>query len=311
MSSQSGYNTISQNGFAPNEVDAEGAALLSKPSNQQDVKPPLKARLHEHFMADISKSWADIALLGCYIITGLLDSSSVFIWGSFVSMQTGKRKRNPENPAPPYTPSQTHQNQTSNLTQKAGNTVYLGLGLVAPNDNDRWQRSGISIVFFCLGSLFFSAYHRTLSPRKRWVLVSSHTLQLLLITIAALMVTLGPATSKETPFNLFIGAPIALIAFQAAGQAVTSRVLQYNGLTSVVLTSIYCDLFSDPGLVAGLRANPERNRRAAAPVLLLFGAVLGGIWAHSAVGLAGALWTAVALKTLVVFAWVMWAAEEK
>jgi len=280
MSSQPGYNTISQNGFAPNEVDAEGAALLRKPSNQQDAKAPLRARLHAHFTANVSKSWADIALLGCYIITGLLDSSSVFIWGSFVSMQTG-------------------------------NTVYLGLGLVAPNDNDRWMRSGISIVFFCLGSLFFSAYHRTLSPRKRWVLVSSHTLQLLLIIIAALMVTLGPATSKETPFNFFIGAPIALIAFQAAGQAVTSRVLQYNGLTSVVLTSIYCDLFSDPGLGAGLGANPERNRRAAAPVLLLFGAVLGGVWAHSGVGLAGALWTAVALKTLVVCAWVMWAADEK
>jgi hypothetical protein len=132
-----------------------------------------------------------------------------------------------------------------------------------------------------------------------------------LITLAALMVTLGPATSKETPFNLFIGAPIALIAFQAAGQAVTSRVLQYNGLTSVVLTSIYCDLFSDPGLVAGLRANPERNRRAAAPVLLLLGAVVGGVWAHSSVGLAGALWTAVALKTLVVGAWMLWAADSK
>ena len=173
------------------------------------------------------------------------------------------------------------------------------------------MRSGISIVFFCLGSLFFSSYHRALSPRKRWVLVSSHTLQLLLIIIAALMVTLGPATSKETPFNLFIGAPIALIAFQAAGQAVTSRVLQYNGLTSVVLTSIYCDLFSDPGLVAGLQANPERNRRAAAPVLLLLGAVLGGVWAHSSVGLAGALWTAAALKTLVVCAWMLWAADSK
>ena len=93
MSSQAGYNTISQNGFAPNQVDAEGAALLSKPSNQQDAKAPLTSRLHEHFTANVSKSWADIALLGCYIITGLLDSSSVFIWGSFVSMQTGKIDR--------------------------------------------------------------------------------------------------------------------------------------------------------------------------------------------------------------------------
>jgi hypothetical protein len=29
-------------------------------------------------------------LLFGYIITGLLDSSAVFIWGSFVSMQTGQ-----------------------------------------------------------------------------------------------------------------------------------------------------------------------------------------------------------------------------
>jgi hypothetical protein len=125
------------------------------------------------------------------------------------------------------------------------------------------------------------------------------------------MVTLGPPTSKEMPFNIYIGLPIALIAFQAAGQAVTSRVLQFNGLTSVVLTSIYCDLFSDPSLLVGFQANPERNRRAAAPILLLFGAVMGGLWAHSSVGLAGALWTAVALKTLVVAAWMLWAAEEK
>jgi hypothetical protein len=40
------------------------------------------------------------------------------------------------------------------------------------------------------------------------------------------------------------------------------------------------------------------------------GAVVGGVWAHSGVGLAGALWTAVALKTLVVGAWMLWAAED-
>lgn len=95
MSSQSGYNTITQNGFAPNEGDAEGASLLRKPSDQQDFKAPLPSRLREHFTANVSKSWADVALLGCYIITGLLDSSSVFIWGSFVSMQTGKKKKKP------------------------------------------------------------------------------------------------------------------------------------------------------------------------------------------------------------------------
>jgi hypothetical protein len=45
--------------------------------------------MKKHFTCDVSKSWADAVLLFCYIITGLLDSSAVFIWGSFVSMQTG------------------------------------------------------------------------------------------------------------------------------------------------------------------------------------------------------------------------------
>lgn len=192
----------------------------------------------------------------------------------------------------------------------SGNTVYLGLGIIAPHEDDRWIRSGISIACFCLGSTFFAAYHRNLSPRKRWVLVSSFLIQLGLMLVAALMVTLGPPTSRQMPFNMWIGIPIALIAFQAGGQAVISRVLQYNGLTTVVLTSNYCDLFSDPKLfTSGLRENPERNRRTAAPILLLAGAVVGGVWAHSSVGLAGALWSAVVLKTIVTLAWVFWAAE--
>ena len=99
MSSQNGYNTIPQNGFAANEADAEGASLLRKPAQNDSTGSSIVTRLHKHFTADISKSWADIALLGCYIITGLLDSSSVFIWGSFVSMQTGKIDRAVINPA--------------------------------------------------------------------------------------------------------------------------------------------------------------------------------------------------------------------
>lgn len=130
-----------------------------------------------------------------------------------------------------------------------------------------------------------------------------------MIVAAACMVTFGPPTSKSTPVNLWIGIPIALIAFQAAGQAVTSRVLQYGGLTSVVLTSNYCDLFSDPKLFAWPRENLERNRRTAAPILLLAGAMIGGVWAHSEVGLGGALWTGVVLKAVVIGAWVFWAAD--
>ncbi|KAJ4289588.1 hypothetical protein N0V90_010917 [Kalmusia sp. IMI 367209] len=234
-------------------------------------------KLKKHLTANVSKNWADAVLLWCYIITGLLDSSAVFIWGSFVSMQTG-------------------------------NTVYLGLGLVAPSEGIRWVKALTSIACFCIGSFFFSRFHRYLSPRKRWVLVSSYTLQLLLIVVAALVVTYGRDESGDT-HNLHwqVLVPLGAVAFQSSGQAVTSRVLQYGGLTSVVLTSNYCDLFSDPNLAA--ITNVERNRRVAAPVLLLIGAMFGGLWAHSPIGLAGALWTAAALKGVAVSAWMVWSAD--
>lgn len=61
--------------------------MLSKPSR----KDAFASRCVDHLNVNVTKSWGDVALLGCYLITGLLDSSSIMVWGSFVSMQTGKR----------------------------------------------------------------------------------------------------------------------------------------------------------------------------------------------------------------------------
>lgn len=168
----------------------------------------------------------------------------------------------------------------------------------------------ISLVSFCVGSFFFARYHRYFGGKKRWVIVSSYILQLIMILVSAVMVSVGPRETPQDPITIWVVIPIALVAFQASGQAVISRVLKYGSLTSVVLTSIYCDLFSDEKFFAGLTQNVERNRRAAAPVLLLIGAIFGGLWAHSSVGLAGALWTAVVLKVAVIAAWCLWAAEK-
>ncbi|KAK5105816.1 hypothetical protein LTR62_002119 [Meristemomyces frigidus] len=279
MAPSNGYGAVPNGSHAENGLlngaDAERAALLGKPERGDNAI----LRLRGHMTDDVSKTWGDLILLGCYVVTGLLDSSSVQVWGSFASMQTG-------------------------------NTIYFGLGLANPYGSNRWIRAGISVACFCIGSFFFARYHRYLGQRKRWVMVSSFTIQLLLMTAAAMIVTLGPATSTAGPVNEFIAVPIALLAFQSAGQAVTSRVLGYNGLTSVVLTSIYCDLFMDPKLLtAPPRENIERNRRAAAAVCVGFGAFLGGVWGQSRFGLPGALWTAVALKAFVTVGWLFWKAD--
>ena len=163
-----------------------------------------------------------------------------------------------------------------------------------------------SIISFCLGSFVFARFHRYYSPKKRWVLIASYTAQMLLIVLAAVIVTVGDEVKAQLHWQVLV--PLAAVAFQSSGQAVTSRALKFNGLTSVVLTSNYCDLFSDPRLFA--RDNVERNRRIGAPLLLLLGACFGGLWAHSGVGLAGALWTAVGLKMMIVIAWIFWTGEK-
>lgn len=239
-----------------------------------DARPPQPRGLAQYLREEIDTHHGDLLLLACYIITGLLDSSAVFIWGSFVSMQTG-------------------------------NTVYFGLGLVGTED-DRWIKSGVSICGFCLGSLFFSTFHRTFSPRKRWVMTASFLIQLLCITVAATIVTVfRPAPGASLSWLVLV--PITLVAFQSSGQAVVSRALKFNGLTSVVLTSIYCDLFSHEDFLSlKVFRNSEELRRLGAVVCLIIGVVFGGHWAHSSVGMMGALWTAAILKAFIVVAWLGW-----
>lgn len=260
------------------DADAERNALLSNKPRHHGTSSWTK-----YLCADLSRKNADLILLFTYITTGLLDSTATAVWGSFVSMQTG-------------------------------NTIYLGLGLSNPSGSTRWIKSGTSIVSFCLGSFIFARYHRRFSAKRRWVLISAVFVQLLCIVGAALIVTVVPTAppgSGDDSLYWHVLVPLALVAFQSSGQAVISRALQYNSLTSVVLTSIYCDLFSDAQIFAGLTQNAERNRRMAAPLLLLVGAMLGGIWDKTDVGMIAALWTAAGLKFLVVIAWVFWPAEKK
>ncbi|EXJ65885.1 uncharacterized protein A1O5_10861 [Cladophialophora psammophila CBS 110553] len=275
MTTANGYGAIdggSYTGSQPNQgYEDEDVPLLGKKDSHATL-----VHFRDYLKEDIDRRWADLLLLLSYVITGLLDSSAVFIWGSFVSMQTG-------------------------------NTVYLGLGLVEPTKGTRWIRSLTSIAFFCFGSFCFSRFHRHFSPKRRWVLLASFATQLLLVVVAAVVVMADSKQGNDLRWEVIV--PLALVAFQSSGQAVTSRALQYNSLTSVVLTSIYCDLFSDPLIMAGLSQNAERNRRAAAPLLLLAGAIFGGLWAHSPVGLAGALWTAAALKICIILAFFLWRAQ--
>ena len=100
--------------------------------------------------------------------------------------------------------------------------------------------------------------------------------------------------------------PIALLSFQSAGQIIGSRVLNLSEIPSVVLTSMLCDLASDPQLVGGWKTNIKRNRRALAFVMILVGAVVGGFISEGSGYMQHVLWVAGGLKVLITAAWMLW-----
>jgi hypothetical protein len=143
----------------------------------------------------------------------------------------------------------------------------------------------------------------------------SFFVQSLMVIVTAGLVNGGaisglPQTNSVTsegdvpPWNQEV--PIILLSLQSAGQIVASRALGFNEIPTVVITSLLCDLMSDPKLF--LQHNEKRNRRVLAFALTLVGAIAGG-WITKASGdIYAALWVAAGLKIAIVGFWGFWAA---
>ena len=82
------YGTLDNSVPAPSHDGAEIEAGEQQPLLGR--KDQAHAWWQKRVAVDIRRDWADLLLLACYIITGLLDSASISTWGAFVSMQTGE-----------------------------------------------------------------------------------------------------------------------------------------------------------------------------------------------------------------------------
>ncbi|KAL4901598.1 hypothetical protein BDW74DRAFT_170056 [Aspergillus multicolor] len=236
----------------------------------------------------VSNSWADLLCLVLCFITGLCDSAAYNAWSCFLAMQTG-------------------------------NTIFLGLGASNQPHNKPWGwlKSLISIASFFIGATIFSLYGRHLGPKKRITLFSSFLFQaiLVIIAVALLEADLIPHTVSETESltggRLFLELiPIALLAFQSAGSMTAARGLGFNEIPTVVLTSVYFDVASDPKVVRDVRGNVKRNRRVGAVVFLLIGAICGGWLSRSSGGMESALWLSAGLKGVIALVWLGWVGEK-
>ncbi|KAK8074511.1 hypothetical protein PG997_009174 [Apiospora hydei] len=246
-----------QEPILPTSHDTSATASVSLSPNREvyltTKKPSFLAGLRD----DINIDYADIPICLCSLVSGLCDSTAFNASAVFVSMQTG-------------------------------NTIFLALGAASlPRGVPlMWLKALCSIAAFLLGVLCFAQTRRA-RPRAKRTLAASFLAQALLIWTAAALALGGAAPAfgdlelaermqRDGVLDLRALGPIALLAFQFGGQIVTTRLLGFNEVPTNVLTSVYCDLMSDPLLLAPWRANPKRNRRAAAVVLMLIGGICGG-----------------------------------
>lgn len=187
----------------------------------------------------------------------------------------------------------------------AGNTIFLALGASGqPKDKPYgWLKSLVSICSFLLGCFMFSTT-RFVGPKARGTLSASFFIQAIFIVIAAALVQSKVVPSTNDGINLLELLPLGFLAFQSGGQIVTSRILGFNEVPTTVLTSVYCDLASDPKFL--IKDNVKRNRRIFAVVFILVGGIAGGFISTTSAGLAAALWTAAAIKLIISIGWSLW-----
>ncbi|KAG5984179.1 hypothetical protein E4U55_005792 [Claviceps digitariae] len=254
------------------------------PSDSEIDRPSKRASVWDRFAEHVDLEHAYIPLLACCFVSGLTDGTIYNAYGTFVSMQTG-------------------------------NTIFVALGTSGYNNKPYgWARSLCSIALFITGSFVFSRISLWLDGRRRGILMLSFFLQSLMVTLAAAIIQGGiidgsyPSRRPITIVDFKELIIIALLSFQAAGQIVVSRTLKVGEVPTVVVTSMLCDLMSDPALFF-FGKNDKRNRRFVAFFLTLLGAICGG-WISKAAGAVDpSLWTVAGIKLIISCCWYFWRSE--
>ncbi|KLJ09128.1 hypothetical protein EMPG_15453 [Blastomyces silverae] len=265
----------------PSSQAANGEELRDVEANPQPLHGDTEARLSvaRYLAQDINTDHVNLIFLLCYFLSGLSDSSAFRAWGCFVSMQTG-------------------------------NTVFVGLGASDTLDQTtyHWLKGLVSILSFFAGSVVFPKT-RYLGNQSRRSLLVNFGSQTLLVSVAAALLQSGVIEDSgvATDNDIFLKLiPISLVAFQSAGQMAVSRLLSFPELPTTVLTSIYYDLGSEPGILKPLTTNKARNQRITSIIGVVGGAVVGGFLAKSTGRISPALWIVAGCKLAISVIWLFW-----
>lgn len=277
-----GAATLPSHSQPSRRSDHRAAAGAPPPPQRRGRRHRAAQRLRAHLARPVDQSRCDVPVVLCCLASGLCDASAFAAWGCFVSMQTG-------------------------------NSVFLCLGasrLPRSGEPYGWAKSLISIAAFVAGSLCWALASRRGGPTRRGTLAAGFAVQFALTAVAAALVQAGavPSSSGSNSEEFLERVPVALLAFQSAGQLSTAQLVGVGEVPTVVLTSVYHGLAADAGFFR--RGNVHRDRRIAGVVAFFAGAISGGWLERSRGGIAAALWISAAVKLGIAVSWLFWEAEK-
>ncbi|QSS58003.1 DUF1275 superfamily domain-containing protein [Histoplasma capsulatum] len=251
---------------------------------EANLQPPLgildrRQWIVRYLAQDVNTEHADLIFLVCYFLSGLSDCAAYRAWGCFVSMQTG-------------------------------NTIFLGLGASDALDQTtyHWLKALVSILSFLAGGVAFSKTQH-FGPQTRRTMLINFVSQTLLVIVAASLLQSGliEDSGEVTDHHVFLKLiPLSLVAFQSAGQMAASRQLGFSEIPTTVLTSLYYDLVSEPGIFRPFTRNRKANQRLTAIVGVIGGSVIGGSLSKSTGRVSPSLWIVAASKFTISTIWFFW-----
>ena len=91
---------VAQSNADSNDAEKGESPRLEDQKPTSRRRPGFVTRLQTHLNENVSTSHADILMLTCCLVSGLVDSTIYNAYGTFVSMQTGTSRLPPVFPFP-------------------------------------------------------------------------------------------------------------------------------------------------------------------------------------------------------------------
>ncbi len=201
--------------------------------------PPQKRRWR--ILGPISPAHVELQLMGLAFAAGMIDSITFPAFGIFVSNQTG-------------------------------NMVFLALGAASIENMPLVidiPHTVMSLGMFCMGAFVNGQLGLLIGPFRREWLLTTNSLQSLLVLGCALVVFFIPVATKNY-WNLFI---ISALSFASGAQVAMARGLRVPEIPTSMATAAFVDVLVDPLLFH--RHNIPRNRRVGFLILFFLGALVG------------------------------------